>query len=127
MGPLRRGALIAIGSLSVVLGLVGAFVPLLPTTPFLLLAAACFVRSSERMHRWLFENRLFGEYLRRYHRGEGLPLSSKITIIALLWGTLALSAFVAIPDELWWVRLILLALGTGVTIHIARIKTAAKG
>ncbi len=122
-----RVALIAAGVLFVGLGVIGAFVPVLPTTPFLLLAAACFVRSSERMHRWLHQNRVFGEYLRRYRDGEGIPLASKIWTLALLWATLGGSAFVAVPARLWWVRLFLLAVGLGVTIHILRIKTRRDG
>jgi hypothetical protein len=118
-----RVALIAAGVLFVCLGVVGAFVPVLPTTPFLLLAAACFVRSSERMHRWLLGKCVFGEYLRRYRDGEGIPLASKIWTLALLWAALGISAFFAVPARLWWVRLCLLAVGLGVTIHILRIKT----
>ena len=96
---------------------------MLPTTPFLLLAAACYVRSSERLHRWLFTNRLFGEYLRRYRDGEGLPLASKIATLALLWISLGASAALAVPERLWWVRAFLLLVGAGVTIHVLRIKT----
>lgn len=123
MSRLRRGVLVAAGILCVGLGVVGVVVPVLPTTPFLLLAAACFLRSSERLHRWLLGNRVFGEYLRRYRNGEGLPLGSKVTTLVVLWATLAVSAFAAIPDGLWWARLLLLVVGVGVTIHILRIKT----
>ncbi len=119
----RRVLLISAGALFVGLGVVGVVLPLLPTTPFLLLAAACFVRSSARLHRWLLGNRVFGDYLRRYRDGEGLPLASKLTTLVLLWGTLAVSALAAAPPRLWWVRLLLLAVGGGVTVHILRIKT----
>lgn len=119
----RRWLLVAAGAVCVALGVVGAFVPVLPTTPFLLLAAACWVRSSERLHRWLFTNRLFGEYLRRYRDGEGLPLGSKIATLALLWISLGASALLAVPPRLWWVRALLAAVGIGVTIHVLRIRT----
>lgn len=105
------------------LGVVGVLVPLLPTTPFLLLASACFLRSSDRLHRWLLGNRIFGDYLRRYRNGEGLPLSSKVTTLVLLWASLGASAFWAVPGRLWWVKLLLLGVGIGVTVHILRIKT----
>jgi len=126
IGRPRRVILAAAGGIFCGLGAVGVFVPVLPTTPFLLLAAACFFRSSDRMYRWLFTNRLFGEYLRRYRDGEGLPLSMKITTILLLWATLAVSAFLVMPVGLWWVRLLLLAVGIGVTVHISRVKTCRK-
>jgi len=125
-GRLRRGLLVAAGILFVGLGVVGAFVPVLPTTPFLLLAAACFVRSSDRLYRWLLGNRFFGEYLRRYREGEGVPLASKVATLFLLWVTLAVSAFAAVPPRLWWVRLLLLVVGVSVTVHILRIKTRRK-
>ena len=105
----------------------GAFVPVLPTTPFLLLAAACFVRSSERLHRWLFSNRLFGEYLRRYRDGEGLPLSSKVATLVLLWASIGSSALLAVPDRLWSVRVALFAIAVAVTVHVLRIKTRRGG
>jgi hypothetical protein len=66
---------------------------------------------------------LFGGYLRRYRNGEGLPLVSKGVTLVLLWATLAVSAFAAVPDRLWWLRIILLLVGVGVTVHILRIKT----
>ncbi len=119
----RRVLLLAAGVVCVGLGVVGVLVPLLPTTPFLLLASACFLRSSDRLHRWLLGNRIFGDYLRRYRNGEGLPLSSKVTTLVLLWASLGASAFWAVPGRLWWVKLLLLGVGIGVTVHILRIKT----
>jgi uncharacterized protein len=119
---LRRGLLLTAGVLFVALALVGVVVPVLPTTPFLLLAAACFLRSSRRMHRWLLGNRLFGEYLRRYRDGEGMSVASKVKTLVLLWATLAASLFVALPADLWWARPAVLAVGLGVTVFIVRIK-----
>jgi hypothetical protein len=119
----HRALLVAAGTLSVSLGVVGALVPILPTTPFLLLAAACYARSSKRMHRWLFTNRLFGEYLRRYRDGEGLPLAYKLSTLVLLWTTLGLSILLAVPGYGWWLSAALCAMGLGVTAHILRIKT----
>lgn len=124
---LVRAALVAAGSLSVGLGVLGVVLPVLPTTPFLLLAAACYLRSSRRLHRWLLTNRVFGEYIRRYLSGEGLPLSLKVSTLTMLWLSLGSSALFAIPPRLWWVRLILLAVGIGVTAHLLSIKTSRKG
>jgi uncharacterized membrane protein YbaN (DUF454 family) len=119
---LGRGLLIAAGSIAIALGLLGVFIPVLPTTPFLLLAAACYARSSARLHRWLHTNRVFGEYLRRYRAGEGLPLASKLISIGLLWLSLGASAF-GVPARLWWVRVLLGGIGLAVTVHLLRIKT----
>jgi uncharacterized protein len=119
----KRVLLVVAGTLFVALGLVGVVLPVLPTTPFLLLAAACYVRSSRRLYRWLLTNRFFGEYIRRFRDGEGIPLATKIWAIMLLWLSLGSSALLAVPARLWWVRLILLVVGIGVTNHIARIPT----
>jgi uncharacterized membrane protein YbaN (DUF454 family) len=122
-----RHLLIAAGTLCVVLGLVGVVVPVLPTTPFLLLAAACYGRSSPRLLRWLLHNRLFGEYLRRYHAGEGMSLQSKVTTLGLLWITLGLTLLWLLPPGMLWVRLLILAMGGGVTWHLLRIPTCPAG
>jgi len=124
---LVRRLLVIVGGLCVGLGMLGILVPVLPTTPFLLLAAACFARGSSRAHRWLLGNRVFGEYLRRYRDGEGLPIALKLVMIVMLWTTLAVSSLAAVPPRLWWIRLLLLAVGIGVTIHILRIRTRPKG
>lgn len=106
-----------IGCIAVLLAVLGVFLPLLPTTPFLLLASACFARGSERLHRWLLNNKLFGEYLRNVESGRGIPLRAKITAIALLWASLAFSLF-----EVQGLALkgVLIAVGVGVTIYLAR-------
>ena len=125
--PLRRrvvqALLIAAGTLFVGLGVLGIVLPVLPTTPFLLLAAACCLRSSSRLYRWLHTNRWFGKCLRWYRDGEGIPLASKIVSITLLWLSLGSSALFAVPPRLWWVRAVLGFIGLGVTIHLVRIKT----
>lgn len=106
--------------MAVVLGLIGIFLPLLPTTPFLLLASACYMRGSKRMAKWMVTNRLFGRYLLDYQEGRGIPLKTKIWAITIMWSSLALSAyFVPLP----WVRPLLLIPGIGVTIYLWRYKT----
>ncbi len=113
--------LIALGTLSVALGVLGMFLPVMPTTPFLLLAAICYERSSDRFHRWLLTNRWFGEYIRNYRDGRGMLLRQKICTLTLLWLTIALSVVFFVP--LWWVRALLVAIAAGVTIHLVRINT----
>jgi hypothetical protein len=121
--PLRRALLVLVGLLSVGLGVLGIFLPLLPTTPFLLLAAACFARSSPRLSRWLHGNRWFGAFLCRYRRGEGMPRHAKILTLILLWGSLAASAWLAVPGQWWPLRIVLLLVGVGVTVHLLCIRT----
>jgi len=116
-GWIRR-ALIAAGFLFVGLGILGIFLPVLPTTPFLLLAAACFARSSQKFYNWLLNNRWFGRYIRNYREGKGIPLRVKIITILLLWVTILISAYFV---SIIYVRIILILVAIGVTIHVARI------
>ena len=118
-----RALLLAAGMICVVLAVAGIVLPLLPTTPFLLLAAACFARSSPRLDDWLHHNRLFGPYLRAYRDGQGIPLRVKVSIVSLLWISITLSAIFAIPSRLWALRLALVAIALLVSIHVLRIKT----
>lgn len=76
------------GVLAVLLGILGIFLPLLPTTPFLLLASACFARGSERLHRWLLRHPVFGKYLANFEAGHGIPLKGKIVATVMLWGSM---------------------------------------
>lgn len=85
-------ALNLIGGIAVVLAILGVFLPLLPTTPFLLLASACFARGSTRLHNWLLNNKVFGKYLRNYEQGRGIPLRGKVVALAMLWISIGYSA-----------------------------------
>ncbi len=113
--------LIIAGSIFVSLGILGIILPVLPTTPFLLLAAACYARSSQRFYCWLLNNRWFGTYIDNYRRKMGMPLKIKLLTLLLMWLTLALSLIFAVNSLSLTIILILLVLG--VTIHILRIKT----
>lgn len=121
-----RHVLIVIGCLAVAMGVAGILLPLVPATPFLLLAAACFSRASPRLNAWLHDNRWFGPYLRSYRSGLGLPLHGKIGILVFLWLSLGSSALWGVPRDMWAVQLLLLAIGVGVTFHIARMRTARR-
>ena len=90
---LKRRALLGAGHGCVALGVAGAFLPLLPSTPFLLLAAACYMHSSERHHRWLLEHRVFGPPLRSYRERRAVPGRTKLLALVLLWSSLAGSAW----------------------------------
>jgi len=112
---------IGAGTLFVGLGTVGIFLPLLPTTPFLLLAAACYARGSKRFYNWLVSNRWFGSYIRNYREKKALPLRMKVLSIVLLWATIGYSAVFVVSIPL--VRAILIGIAIGVTVHITLIRT----
>jgi uncharacterized membrane protein YbaN (DUF454 family) len=119
---LIRALLILAGTLCVALGILGIVLPVLPTTPFLLLAAVCYARSSRRFYHWLMTNRWFGRYVRRYQEGKGIPVKLKVLAILLLW--LVSGYAIWFVATLWWVRLILCIVAIGVTIHLMAIKTS---
>ena len=118
---IRSVVFIGVGTLCVVLGAVGIFVPILPTTPFLLLAAYFYARSSERFLNWLLTNRLFGKFISNYRSGLGIPLLQKILTIVALWVTIGAS--ISLFVDAWWLRILLLVIATGVTIHLLSVKT----
>lgn len=118
---IRRWLLAVAGILAVALAVVGVFVPVLPTTPFLLLAAACFVRSSPRLYAWLIHHKWFGAHLRHYRAHRAVSLSAKITALVLLWGVIGTTAAFAVTT--WWGRLLLGAVAVGVTLHLLHLRT----
>jgi hypothetical protein len=115
-----RYTLLAIGWLSVLLGVIGIFVPVLPTTPFLLLAAACFVRSSRRFYLWLVNHKHLGPWIRDYLEGNGIPLKGKVYAIGLMWASIGLSCYL-VPMP--WARAFMLTSAVLVTLYILRQKT----
>ena len=121
---LKKRLLIFAGTVVTAIGIIGIFVPILPTTPFLLLAAACYLRSSRRLYNWLLNNRFFGAYVRNYRDGRGMPRKIKIATILLLWITIACSIIFAVQALV--IRVILLVVAVGVTVHIMLIKTTPK-
>ena len=116
-----RWVLIIVGSFFAGLGILGIFLPLLPTTPFLLLAAACYIRSSERLYNWLMNNRWIGRYIKNYLEGKGVPLKSKVFSISALWITIGYSVFFVV--NIFPVRVILILIAIGVTMHLLSIRT----
>jgi uncharacterized membrane protein YbaN (DUF454 family) len=121
-GPMRRGVYFAVGAVSVTMGVIGIFVPLWPTTCFLLLAAWCFARSSKRAERWLYENRLFGRYLSDYREHGVISPRVRATSVATLWLFIGLSAWL-LSSRLWAVALLLLV-AVAVTAHLYSLPAA---
>lgn len=107
------------------LAVVGIFVPLLPTVPFLLLSVACFARSSEKFHNWLLEHPQLGPMIHGYLDGQGIPLRAKVTAIALLWGSVSVSVLFLI--RLLWIKVFLIAICLCVTIYLLRLPLCDSG
>jgi uncharacterized membrane protein YbaN (DUF454 family) len=120
-----RILLIVAGTISLALGAIGLFLPILPTTPFLLLSAACYMRSSERLHNWLINNRWFGEYIKNYQSGKGIPLKTKIVALSFLWLAILYSTFFVV-DEIMIAQIALLIIAAGVSFHLIRLPTFKK-
>ena len=117
---LLQGLLVTCGTLCVGLGILGIFLPLLPTTVFLLLAAACYARSSERFHQKLVNHRFLGAYVRNYRDGRGMAPREKAITIGLLW--VGIGATMIWSVSAWWLRGVLLLIAVSVTVHVARLK-----
>jgi uncharacterized protein len=109
------------GFLLVGIGILGIFLPLLPTTIFLILASACFMKSSPRANEWLKSNKYLGPYVKNYQEKTGLTINLKIINIIILWISISISAFYL--TEEFYLRLLLAAIAVGVTIHLILIKT----
>lgn len=107
------------GAVALGLGLIGIFLPLLPTTPFVLLAAACFARGSERFHQWLLANRTFGPMVYEWERHRSLPYRTKVTAIVLMSLTMAVSIVFFVRPA--WLKLLLALFGVGLAIWMYRI------
>lgn len=116
--------LIIAGTISLVLGVLGIMLPLLPTTPFLLLSAACYVRSSDKLYQWLITNKYVGSYILNYREGKGIPLKAKIVSVSLLWVSMLYTIAFVIP--LVMVKILLFLIGSYFTWFILKQKTLRK-
>ena len=114
--------LISIASLSLGLGIVGIFLPLLPTTPFLLLSAALYAKSSVKLYQWLLNHRIFGQYIRDFREEKAISARVKIIAISTMWLTLGYTILFAV-NEKWYLQLMLSAIGLAVSIYILSFKT----
>ena len=123
-GKFSKLALILAGSVFLVLGILGIFLPLLPTTPFLLLAAACYFRSSERFYNWLINNKWLGSYIKDYREKKSIPIKIKVITLSILWLAIGYSVFFVV--NIFLLKVILILIATGVTIHILSLRTLKK-
>ena len=117
--------LIIVGSLSLALGVLGIFLPMLPTTPFLLLSAAAWVKASPSLYEWLLNHKVFGEYIRNYREHRAIPLRVKIMSVSLVWLTIGY-CIVRVVNEWWWAQLLMALLAIAISWHILSFKTLKK-
>lgn len=118
---LVRWLFIALGSLLVAIGILGIFLPLLPSTIFFLMAAGCYGKSSQGAYRWLTTNRWFGRYLRDYREERGATAGTKLLSIGSLWLGIGISEYFFVDNM--WVRLTLLAVAVAVSAHLVSLRT----
>ena len=123
MKLLWRLSLLTLGGITLILGVIGIFIPVLPTTPFLLISASCFLRSSHSAYRKLMTNKTLGKYIFYYRVSRAIPPKSKIAALSLLWLGILFSIYIV---PLLWVKVLLFIIATGVTIHISSLKTMTK-
>jgi uncharacterized membrane protein YbaN (DUF454 family) len=121
ISPFAKYFYLISGFLLVAIGVIGIFLPVLPTTIFLILASICFVKSSPRANEWLRNHKILGGYVDNYQNKTGLTRNAKIANIITLWSSILLSAFLL--TEKLYIRIILLVIAVGVTIHLVMIKT----
>lgn len=118
---LKKYIYITLGFFFVGLGVLGIFVPLLPTTVFLLIAAYLFAKSSDKYYNWLITNKYFGKFIRDYREGKGVPLKVKTISLTALWVTILFSVFFVV--KVLWLKLLLIAIAIGVSWHLLSLKT----
>ncbi len=124
MKPLIKIIFILLGSISFGLGILGAFLPVLPTTPFILLAAGLYMRSSERLYNYLLNHQYFGKMVRNFWIHKSLSKRTKTFAISTMWGSLMLSSFFV--SKTWYHWLMFIAVGVGVSIWILSYKTSSE-
>ena len=115
---------VIVGTVSLLLGVLGIFLPILPTTPFLLLTAFCYMRGSRTLYDKLMQHEHLGAYIRNFQEHKAIPLRVKIISITVLWLTIICSAFFYLENI--WLRILLIAIAIGVTIHILSYRTLGK-
>ncbi|MFC2151335.1 DUF454 family protein [Bacteroidota bacterium] len=116
--------LASLGLISLSLGIIGVFIPLLPTTPFLLLSAALFMKSSTRLYNWLMNHKYLGKYLQNYILYKTISVKSKISSISLLWIAIFASIYLIVEKLIF--KILLLIIAVAVTIHILSFKSSIK-
>ena len=120
-GSLKKVIYLIVGSISLIAGLVGVFLPVIPTTPFILLSAGCFFRSSDRLFQWVASNERFGPTIKNFHGGKGITKNTKIRAIVMMWLTITLSVYFYVSNMYIFAFLYIIAIG--VSIYLYKLPT----
>ncbi|MGD9809286.1 MAG: YbaN family protein [Deferribacterales bacterium] len=117
---MKKAAYGSLGFIFLALGITGIFLPVLPTTPFMLLASFFFLRSSERMHRWITNHKVFGPPIKNYMKYRGMRKSTKVKAVSTLWLSLGLSIYIV---KNMYVDALLIFIGIAVSLYLLSLKT----
>lgn len=120
---MKKYVFLVLGTMSLGIGMIGVVIPILPTTPFLLMASFLYLRSSKRMYNWMLNHRIFGTYIYCYTKHRGVSQKAKHGTLIFLWATLILSM---VAVSAWQITMILLVVGIVVSTHIILLKTLGK-
>lgn len=120
MNRILEMILIIIGSVFVALGVIGIFLPLLPTTPFLLVGASCYIRGSQKLYNLLINNKHLGEYIKNYREGRGIPRKTKLIALLMLWSSIGFSILFVLDNV--YVKALIFLIAVGVSWHIVSLK-----
>ena len=107
------------GTITLILGIIGIFLPILPTTPFLLVSATAYAKSSSRFHHWLLHNKILGSYIRNYREGLGMPIVVKIFTLSFLWLMILIATLMV---QILWAQIMLVIIALAVSIHVILIR-----
>ena len=120
-GKMMRGVYIVVGTIALIIGAIGLFLPVIPTTPLVILAAACYYRGSDRLHNWILSSRWFGETVKNYQAGRGLTRDTKVRAISMMWAMILVSAWFFVSNL--FVRVAMIGVAMGVTVYLVRLPT----
>jgi hypothetical protein len=118
---MMRGIYVIVGTIALIIGAIGIFLPVVPTTPLVILAAACYYRGSERLHAWILSSRWFGETIKNYQAGRGLTRDTKVRAISMMWAMILVSAWFFVSNL--FVRVAMIGVAIGVTVYLVRLPT----
>ena len=121
---MKKILFLILGFITLILGIIGVFLPVLPTTPFLLLSATCFLKSSEKLYLWLVNHKILGLYVKSYIEYRAITSRAKIISIFTLWLFILISVIFFL--EILWMRVLLLFIAICVTIYLLRMKRLTK-